>query len=110
MQLDNTGLEQCQCDSTSYNQDKYCDNYVGDKKYSFNDSLNSFVFDYRLVKESVYCDRKKRISKQAYQQWYMNADTSFQSKGNIITSWGEQMDDSITSLKGIEIRHRLNKK
>jgi len=107
MRYDNSECDQCQCGEVIHYTDKYCYSNIADLNYSFNESLKCLVFEYKLIKKTAECDWKNIETKLAYQQWYMNADISFQSKGNLISSWAEDIDDSISSLTEIEIRHRL---
>ncbi len=105
----NGGSGHCQCDSLSNDQNKYCYNYIGEVKYAYDDTLKSFVFDFFSARKDAKCDWKNEKFKKVYQQWYINSDTAFQSRGNLISEWADHVEGQI-NLKNSEIDKRLKKK
>ena len=100
----NTASNQCMTteDTTACN----CYSYDGKDIYRYDETLKCLVFDYTFNKHTYTCNMKTEHVDHAYQTWYMNADTSFLVKGNIIKDYGNDIQEKV-NLNDIEIRKRL---
>ncbi len=87
-----------------------CDCYdrTGETKFSYDKTLQCFVFRYNFSNTEYECEIKNGKTTTAKQTWYMNADTAFMGSGNAIGEYGETIG-GFTTLPQAEIRKLLQR-
>lgn len=98
-----------QCFGEDNGNDCNCYDRTGETKFSYDQSLQCFVFSYNFSNTLYDCDVKNGKTTTAKQTWYMNADTVFMGNGNEISEWGETIG-RFTSISQAEIRKLLQRK
>lgn len=102
----NTASSQCMAEENGNDCD--CYDRSGETKFSYDKTLQCFVFHYNFANTVYECDIKNGKTTNAKQTWYMNADTAFMGSGHAISEWGEKIGD-FTTLPQAEIRKLLQR-
>lgn len=98
-----------QCFGEENGNDCNCYDRTGETKFSYDKTLQCFVFRYSFSNTLYECEVKNGKTTNAKQTWYMNADTAFMGSGHALGEWGESIGD-FTSLPQAEIRKLLQRK
>lgn len=102
----NTASSQCMAEENGNDCD--CYDRTGETKFSYDKTLQCFVFHFNFANTVYECDIKNGQTTNAKQTWYMNADTAFMGSGHDISEWGEKIG-KFKTLPQAEIRKLLQR-